>query len=370
MTCTRPGCRHVQCYICSMSCDYSHFNDPDRGKEGNCPLFDSVETRHAEIKQAEDKTRKEMLGANPDMDPEHLKFHLSDRVSQDDKRREQFPGHPPEDAPLFQRLRVPRFEYGAVDAPAEARMPHAPPMANEARLNAGRGHLQAVRLPPNMGAQEAQPRQRHVPPDGPRQSAAIQAHRGALASGEIREDIRKSRAHRVHPWVGGNGTVDQDSAANRPAHGVYPRLRERPAVAGQPGSTLDRAWAQADKRPGSDASVRARANPAAPPLRGHMALAGDAPRALAVQARAFPNHNQLFPNGYVLSGHTAMPGKAIPPTPGHNEDQAGFQNRGLPQAQRMLRTGRMVHPAVSSVPRDQGLVRRNSKTAIGNTAAA
>lgn len=55
MTCTRNGCYNIQCYVCSKSCSYDHFNDSSRGgKPGNCPLFESVEERHEdEVKKAE-----------------------------------------------------------------------------------------------------------------------------------------------------------------------------------------------------------------------------------------------------------------------------------------------------------------------------
>lgn len=47
MTCTK--CRNVQCYVCSESCSYQHFDDSRRGgKVGNCPLFDDVGVRHYE----------------------------------------------------------------------------------------------------------------------------------------------------------------------------------------------------------------------------------------------------------------------------------------------------------------------------------
>jgi len=55
MTCTRGGCYNVQCYVCSKSCGYDHFDDRNRGgKPGNCPLFESVQARHdQEVAQAE-----------------------------------------------------------------------------------------------------------------------------------------------------------------------------------------------------------------------------------------------------------------------------------------------------------------------------
>ena len=38
MMCTRNGCGNIQCYVCSKSCDYAHFNDKSRGgRDGQCP---------------------------------------------------------------------------------------------------------------------------------------------------------------------------------------------------------------------------------------------------------------------------------------------------------------------------------------------
>lgn len=56
---------------------------------GNCPLFDSTEKRHQmEIRQAETETRKRMVKANPSVRAEQLEFHMSARVTQDERRRE------------------------------------------------------------------------------------------------------------------------------------------------------------------------------------------------------------------------------------------------------------------------------------------
>ncbi|CAG9980529.1 unnamed protein product [Clonostachys byssicola] len=92
MTCPKQACRNVQCYICSKNCDYRHFNDPNRGgKKGNCPLFDkNVESRHeSEVKNAEDAAREAVSLKQPDVDPSLLKFDMSSRVFEDDKRRKQ-----------------------------------------------------------------------------------------------------------------------------------------------------------------------------------------------------------------------------------------------------------------------------------------
>jgi E3 ubiquitin-protein ligase RNF216 len=56
---------NVQCYVCSASCDYTHFNDTNRGgKAGNCPLFDqgTVDLRHdQEVRAAEEAARKKVV---------------------------------------------------------------------------------------------------------------------------------------------------------------------------------------------------------------------------------------------------------------------------------------------------------------------
>jgi TRIAD3 protein (E3 ubiquitin-protein ligase RNF216) len=82
MQCVRPGCRNVQCYICSKSCNYSHFNDRGRGgKAGNCPLFEVTEERHQnEVKNAENVALDKVLAENPDLSREDLQIKMSDAV--------------------------------------------------------------------------------------------------------------------------------------------------------------------------------------------------------------------------------------------------------------------------------------------------
>ncbi|KAK4448025.1 ring finger protein [Podospora aff. communis PSN243] len=89
MTCTAVGCRNVQCYVCSKSCDYAHFDDTTRGgKKGQCPLFDSVEQRHEdEVRAAELKAREQVAQENPNIDAEAFQFNFSERVKQDEERR-------------------------------------------------------------------------------------------------------------------------------------------------------------------------------------------------------------------------------------------------------------------------------------------
>jgi len=89
MTCTRSGCYNVQCYVCSKSCSYDHFNDRSRGgKPGNCPLFESVEERHQEeVKKAEKEALEKVRAEHPEYTEEDLKVKVSDNVLKDEERR-------------------------------------------------------------------------------------------------------------------------------------------------------------------------------------------------------------------------------------------------------------------------------------------
>lgn len=89
MSCTKPNCRNIQCYICSKSCDYSHFDDRARGgKTGNCPLFDNVEERHeGEVSKAQQEATAKILRENPELGENDIAIHVSERVKQDDQQR-------------------------------------------------------------------------------------------------------------------------------------------------------------------------------------------------------------------------------------------------------------------------------------------
>lgn len=89
MTCTRPGCRNVQCYVCSKSCTYDHFNDKSRGgKPGNCPLFESVEERHEqEVSRAEREALDRVRAEHPEYTEDDLKIKVSEKVRQDEEKR-------------------------------------------------------------------------------------------------------------------------------------------------------------------------------------------------------------------------------------------------------------------------------------------
>lgn len=89
MTCTLKGCMNIQCYVCSKSCGYDHFNDAQRGgKPGNCPLFESVEERHnGEVSKAEKEAMDKVLADYPEFTAEDLKIQMSENVAKDDAAR-------------------------------------------------------------------------------------------------------------------------------------------------------------------------------------------------------------------------------------------------------------------------------------------
>lgn len=89
MTCTRNGCNNVQCYVCSKSCGYDHFDDTRRGgKTGNCPLFESVEQRHEdEVRKAEKKALDRVRAEHPEYSEDDLKIKVSEGVLKDEERR-------------------------------------------------------------------------------------------------------------------------------------------------------------------------------------------------------------------------------------------------------------------------------------------
>jgi TRIAD3 protein (E3 ubiquitin-protein ligase RNF216) len=89
MTCTRNGCHNIQCYVCSKSCGYDHFDDIRRGgKSGNCPLFENVHDRHDnEVKKAEKAALDKVRADHPEYREEDLKIEMSENVKKDDERR-------------------------------------------------------------------------------------------------------------------------------------------------------------------------------------------------------------------------------------------------------------------------------------------
>lgn len=93
MTCK---CGNVQCYICSKSCGYNHFNDVARGGQpGNCPLFDDVDKRHhEEVNKAEKEILAKVRAEHPEYAEEDLAIKVSDKVKSDEERRKNRHAHP------------------------------------------------------------------------------------------------------------------------------------------------------------------------------------------------------------------------------------------------------------------------------------
>jgi TRIAD3 protein (E3 ubiquitin-protein ligase RNF216) len=89
MTCTRGGCFNVQCYVCSKSCSYDHFDDRSRGgKAGNCPLFENVDQRHdQEVEKAEKEALAKVRAEHPEFSEDDLKVKVSEVVRRDEEIR-------------------------------------------------------------------------------------------------------------------------------------------------------------------------------------------------------------------------------------------------------------------------------------------
>lgn len=89
--CNKMSCKcgNVQCYVCSNSCGYDHFNDVARGgKSGNCPLFDDVEKRHTEeVQKAAKDVLAKVRAEHPEYTEEDLEIKVSDNVKSDEEKR-------------------------------------------------------------------------------------------------------------------------------------------------------------------------------------------------------------------------------------------------------------------------------------------
>lgn len=130
MACTRPGCGNIQCYVCSKSCEYNHFDDASRGgKAGNCPLFDSQDKRHEEeVSLAEAAARQKVSEQNPHIDRNLLQFHMSQQVVDDEARRQQRDPHP---RPPARGDAVPAGPPGQYRHRVAPRRQHLPPARME-----------------------------------------------------------------------------------------------------------------------------------------------------------------------------------------------------------------------------------------------
>ena len=102
MTCPKPACRNVQCYICSKNCDYNHFAERHKRPGIKCPLYDEghIDNLHdQEMKRAQEETTKAVQAERPDIDPHRLEILMSDKVKEDDERRRNRPYHRPDRPP-------------------------------------------------------------------------------------------------------------------------------------------------------------------------------------------------------------------------------------------------------------------------------
>ncbi|KAK3400010.1 hypothetical protein B0T20DRAFT_174575 [Sordaria brevicollis] len=139
MTC--PRCRAMQCYVCRKPCDYSHFDDINRGgKRGNCPLFErqSLDEIHdKEAQEAEERERKKLLEADPSIDATKLEIKF------DEKLFPKRPGHPQA------ALGVPaRYRQALADAIARQQVaPHAQPAPREVEIVRDLNARLPVRVP-------------------------------------------------------------------------------------------------------------------------------------------------------------------------------------------------------------------------------
>ncbi|KAJ4289492.1 hypothetical protein N0V88_006974 [Collariella sp. IMI 366227] len=110
MTCVRPGCRNVQCYVCSVS----------------------VEQRHEdEVNAALQEARKQVAEENPDVSADLLDIAFSERVKQDDERRKaasnppQQPNRLPPELPVgYHQLAQALHLVRRVPQPALAQQPN------------------------------------------------------------------------------------------------------------------------------------------------------------------------------------------------------------------------------------------------------
>ncbi|TLD27235.1 hypothetical protein PspLS_04941 [Pyricularia sp. CBS 133598] len=112
MTCTKPSCGNVQCYVCHKSCQYNHFDSTRYGgKPGNCPLFDqSVEKRHEdEVSAAEKLALQAAIAANPQLNSDVLKIKFS-QVEEDKKKLKSALGIQRDQENAARRVREARVE--------------------------------------------------------------------------------------------------------------------------------------------------------------------------------------------------------------------------------------------------------------------
>jgi hypothetical protein len=205
MTCTRSGCGNVQCYVCSKSCAYDHFDDPSRGgKAGNCPLFDDQEVRHeTEVAQAEEAARKELVAENPNINEEHLRLSMSEAVAKDDEQRKSRGGrHHPH--PRRDHLEIPGHNHPRMD---EARQLQAQRRLADLQRRAmalegeDRAHAQAADAAARLRLQAAQSQAQQAA-EGPLPIFQAMMQRPAQhVPGQQNWDALGAFNNRMHQWA-------------------------------------------------------------------------------------------------------------------------------------------------------------------------
>ncbi|KAF4632110.1 hypothetical protein G7Y89_g6019 [Cudoniella acicularis] len=155
---------------------YDHFDDRTRGgKEGNCPLFESVEARHdEEVKKAEKDALEKVRAEHPEYTEDDLKVKVSENVLKDEERRkandprarlQQLPGH--------RYIPPPPIVFPPVAIGAQQRL--EPRRENELHLNGGHDLFREL-----LEAEDVIPRIPRLPRFG-RPFVADPAERAAIA---------------------------------------------------------------------------------------------------------------------------------------------------------------------------------------------
>ncbi|KFZ13848.1 hypothetical protein V501_03500 [Pseudogymnoascus sp. VKM F-4519 (FW-2642)] len=272
-------CGNIQCYVCSKSCQYNHFDDERRGgKAGNCPLFDDVQVRHEdETKRAEAIIVEKLKREHPEVDPEDLEIRVSDAVKEDEERRKKKRWNPhepfrfameggigrPQGPPLIpqalagnQERQAYREAYEAHMAQYHANVENLGPMGNRP-LNPGQRQHPNLQddaaVPANPPAAAGVPDKykhvrfpRHQRQRNPAHQALYEAARARVRANRLAQDEALGAAE------GGNKELRDRLAAGRKEarRGLRELVRERIAAANEAANAA--AIAAVEPRRGED----------------------------------------------------------------------------------------------------------------------
>ncbi|KAM0239125.1 hypothetical protein ACHAPO_003095 [Fusarium lateritium] len=165
MTCPKLSCRNMQCYVCSQTCDYDHFDDRKRGgRVGNCPLFDNCEKRHREeVEEAEKNAKQKVLQDNPDLEPKILDFTISSEIEKGHSLRIMNPAAQQiHQALLMQAQQMHQAQQIHQTRPVQAQQMHQVQQMHQAHAQAqaiDRMHVRAIRLEARNRARQQQMQQ-------------------------------------------------------------------------------------------------------------------------------------------------------------------------------------------------------------------